>query len=41
MTGLSHLDASVGYNQALNDIHDRYGDVEIVVVNVYVKKGLN
>jgi hypothetical protein len=40
VTGLSYLDASVGYSQALNDMHDRYGDVEIVV-NAYVKKALN
>ena len=32
----SHLDASVGYNQALRDMHDHYGDVEIVV-NAYVE----
>ena len=39
VTGYSHLNAEGGYNAALNEFEDRYGDPD-VVAQAYVKKAL-
>jgi hypothetical protein len=40
VVGFSYLDAEKGYNAALREFEDRYGDVDIVV-NAFVKKALS